>query len=62
MLEPLLFPRLHFFDWVVIGGASKSKAIDGSPETPDWNPPIDWIADLHPQARSAGCKIYYKTE
>ena len=59
--EPLQFERLDLFDWVVIGGASSSKAIDGSPSTPDWNPPIDWIASIHQQARDAGCAIYYKT-
>lgn len=61
MLQPLKFTRLDLFDWVVIGGASSSKAIDGSPATPDWNVPIDWIVALHRQARDAGCKIYYKT-
>jgi protein gp37 len=61
MLEPLKFTRLDLFDWIVIGGASPSKAIDGSPATPEWNVPIDWIADLHRQAREAGCKVYYKT-
>ena len=61
MLEPLKFKRLELFDWVVIGGASPSKATDGFPATPAWNPPIDWLVDVHRQARSAGCKIYYKT-
>jgi protein gp37 len=61
MCEPLKFKRLDLFDWVVIGGASQSKAVDGFPATPDWNPAIDWIVDLHQQARAAGCKIYYKT-
>ena len=61
MLEPLKFTRLDLFDWIVIGGASPSKAIDGTPSTPEWNVPIDWLADLHRQARDAGCKVYYKT-
>jgi protein gp37 len=61
MLEPLKFRRLELFDWVVIGGASPSRATDGSPATPAWNPPIDWLVNLHQQARSAGCKLYYKT-
>ena len=55
MLEPLKFERLDLFDWIVIGGASSSN------KTPAWVPPIDWIFDLHQQAREAGCKIYYKT-
>jgi protein gp37 len=33
MLEPLTFRRLDLFDWVVIGGASRSSA------TPAWHPP-----------------------
>lgn len=62
MLEPLKFSRLDMFDWVVIGGASPSKKTpDGYPETPAWNIPIDWIADVHRQARAAGCAVYYKT-
>jgi protein gp37 len=61
MLEPLKFKRLELFDWVVIGGASPSRAIDGTPATPAWDVPIDWLADLHQQARAANCAIYYKT-
>lgn len=54
LLQPLKFTRLNLFDWVVVGGASAST------QTPAWVPPIDWIADLHQQARGAGCRIYYK--
>ena len=61
MIEPLRFSNLGLFDWVVIGGSSPSKSIDGTPATPAWNPPIEWLVDLHRQAREAGCKIYYKT-
>jgi protein gp37 len=61
MIQPLKFSQLNLFDWIVIGGASPSKAIDGTPDTPTWNIPIEWITDLHRQARDAGCKIYYKT-
>lgn len=55
MLEPLQFSRLDLFQWVVIGGASRSS------QTPAWCPPMDWIVNLHAQARAAGCSIYYKT-
>jgi protein gp37/ParB-like chromosome segregation protein Spo0J len=61
MLSRLKFKRLDLFDWIVIGGASPSRAIDGFPATPAWAPPMDWLADLHQQARAAGCKIFYKT-
>jgi protein gp37 len=54
LLEPLKFERLDLFDWIVVGGASAST------QTPEWVPPIDWISDLHQQARAAGCRIYYK--
>lgn len=54
MLTPLRFKNLGLFDWVVIGGASKSST------TPKWVPPMDWLVDMHIQARDAGCAIYYK--
>ena len=55
MLEPLKFTRLDLFDWIVIGGASKSA------QTPEWRPPFDWIADLVAQAQAAGVHVYFKT-
>lgn len=55
MLTELVFDRLDLFDWLIIGGASKSM------HTPSWTPPMDWIASLHMQARAAGCMIYQKT-
>lgn len=54
MLTPLEFKNLELFDWVVIGGSSRSST------TPAWVPPLDWVVDLHKQARDAGCAIYYK--
>ncbi len=55
MLEPLKFNHLDRFDWVVIGGASRSS------QTPEWSPPFEWVEDLLRQARSAGVKVYFKT-
>jgi protein gp37 len=55
MLEPLKFNHLDRFDWVVLGGASKSS------QTPAWHPPFAWIQDLTQQAHDAGCKVYFKT-
>jgi len=31
MIEPLTFSNLALFDWIVIGGASPSKSMDGTP-------------------------------
>lgn len=55
MLEPLKFDRLDLFQWIVIGGASSSA------NTPEFRPPFEWVYDLVTQARSAGVKVYFKT-
>ena len=55
MLEPLKFNHLERFDWVVIGGSSRSS------QTPEWHPPFAWIADLVAQADAVGTKVYFKT-
>jgi protein gp37 len=55
MMEQLTFSSLEMFDWVVLGGASKST------RTPEFRPPRDWVIDLENQARAAGCMIYEKT-
>jgi protein gp37/ParB-like chromosome segregation protein Spo0J len=54
LIEPLKFSRLDLFDWIVIGGASRSS------QTPEWFPPLSWVADLEAQAREAGCRVYHK--
>ena len=54
MLERLTFTSLDMFDWVVIGGASKSS------ETPAFQPPWEWVEHLIRQARAAGCRVYLK--
>jgi protein gp37/ParB-like chromosome segregation protein Spo0J len=61
MLEPLKFNHLDRFDWVVVGGSSSSLATNGTPKTPVWVPPFEWVEDLLIQARAAGCKVYMKT-
>jgi protein gp37 len=55
MLEQLNFNDLGMFDWVVMGGASKST------QTPEMRPPFDDIVNVYEQARSAGCRVYMKT-
>jgi protein gp37/ParB-like chromosome segregation protein Spo0J len=54
LIEPLKFSRLNLFDWIVIGGASRSS------QTPEWYPPLSWVADLEAQAAAAGCRVYHK--
>lgn len=55
LLAPLRFSRMNVFQWVVIGGASRSE------RTSAWRPPMDWLVGVHVQARKAGLRIYYKT-
>lgn len=55
MMERLTFTSLEMFDWVVIGGASKST------RTPEYHPPFDDIVHLYQQARQSSCKVYMKT-
>lgn len=55
MLERLTFTSLGMFDWVVIGGASKST------QTPEYRPPFDDIVHLYQQARQSNCRVYMKT-
>jgi protein gp37 len=55
MLEPLKFSSLAMFDWVVIGGQTRST------QAPEFQPKWEWIEDLLWQARKAGCKVYFKT-
>lgn len=54
MIEPLKFSRLELFDWIVIGGASRSS------QTPEFHPRLEWVTDLEEQARDAGCRVYRK--
>jgi protein gp37 len=55
MLDQLKFKHLDRFDWIVIGGASRSS------QTDEWRPPARWIIDLVQQADEAGVKVYFKT-
>lgn len=54
MLEPLQFTSLEMFDWVVVGGSSRSS------QTPEFHPPHEWVIDLYNAARRAGCQWYEK--
>lgn len=55
LLEPLEFSDWSMFQWVVVGGASKSN------KTPEWFPPFAWVSKIHAAAKEAGCKVYHKT-
>lgn len=54
LIEPLKFKDLGAFDWLVIGGASKSAI------TPEWHPPRSWVEAIEKQARELGVKVYEK--
>lgn len=54
LLEPLTFSRLDLFDWIAIGGASRSK------QTPAWHPPRQWVMNLWDAAEKADCRVYEK--
>jgi len=55
MIEPLKFQHLDRFNWIVIGGASRSS------QTPEWRVPIEWWAPLYQQAAELGLSIYLKS-
>lgn len=55
MLERLTFNSLEMFNWVVVGGSSRST------QTPEFHPPFEWILHLHNQARDAKSKLYMKS-
>lgn len=55
MMERLTFGSLDMFDWVVMGGSSRST------QTPEYRPPFDDIVHLYNQARASGCLVYQKT-
>ena len=54
MMERLTFEHLDRFQWVVLGGSSRST------QTPEFRPPREWVTHLWAQSRAAGCKIYEK--
>ena len=55
MLEQLTFTSLDMFDWVVMGGSSKST------QTPEYKPPFEDVIHLYQQARDSDCQVYMKT-
>jgi protein gp37 len=55
LLESLQFSHLDRFNWMVIGGASKSS------KTPERKPNPEWIADLRRHADAAKVPVYEKS-
>lgn len=55
MMERLTFSSLDMFDWVVMGGSSKST------QTPEYKPPIRDTIHLVNQADKYGIPVYMKT-
>jgi protein gp37 len=57
-LEPMLermYVDWSYFDWVVMGGASRSS------QTPEWRPPWSWICSLTNDAWQNGVAVYHKS-
>lgn len=52
--ERLTFRSLAMFDWVVLGGQSKSS------QAPAFQPPWEWVEHLWQQARQSHCLVYWK--
>jgi protein gp37 len=55
LIEPLRFSDIGAFDWIVVGGSSKST------QTPEWKPPREWVENIEHTAKKAGLKVYEKT-
>lgn len=53
-LEKLVFRSLKMFDWIIVGGRSKSTKL------PAMQPKWKWVEELLSQAREADCKVYFK--
>jgi len=54
LIEPLRFADIGAFDWLVIGGASRSH------QTPEWRPPRSWVNDIEAAADAVGVRVYEK--
>jgi protein gp37 len=52
--EELTFSRLDLFDWVILGGQTKSS------QCAEFQPEWKWVKSILLQADLAGCKLYWK--
>lgn len=55
MMERLTFSSLNMFDWVIMGGSSKST------QTPEHIPPFEWTVHLWIQAKALDLPVFMKT-
>ena len=55
MIEPLKFTKLDMFQWVVLGGASRST------KTPAWSPPVPWVVAIEAECNRLGVAYYEKS-
>jgi protein gp37 len=55
MMERLTFDGLDMFDWLVVGGSSRST------QTPEYRPPFSDIVHLYQQAKHLDLPVYMKT-
>lgn len=55
LIEPLKFKDLNAFQWIVLGGASRSS------QTPVWHPPARWVLDIKEEATRLGIPYFLKT-
>lgn len=55
LIEPLKFSDIGAFDWIVLGGASRST------QTPEWHPPREWVNTIQAAAKKAGVRVYEKS-
>ncbi len=55
MMERLTFDSLDMFDWLVMGGSSRST------QTPEYRPPFGDIVHLYDQAKTLSLPVYMKT-
>lgn len=55
MMERLTFNNLNIFDWVIMGGSSRST------QTPEYKPPFNDIVHFYNQTRQSNCQVYFKT-
>lgn len=54
LIERLTFSNLAVFDWVIVGGRSRSS------QMPEMVPNLEWVNHIREQADAAGCCVYEK--